>query len=153
MCIGTLPAVYTDRTAPVYVFKCVPAPVPVQTFVPVPDASVSSVRYQYTGNFGKFGTTGNFGKFGTASIPAGTYFRTSAGHFGKFGTPPIKVPDTSVSSVRRQHRSGHFGEFGTTSIPVPDTSVSSVRHSYRYRKYRYRTEHTLVITVSACACV
>ena len=33
--------------------------------------------------------------------------------------------------------------FGTTSIPVPDTSVSSVRHAYRYRAYRYRTEHTL----------
>ena len=32
--------------------------------------------------------------------------------------------------------------FGT-SIPVPDTSVRSVRHPYRYREYRYRTEHTL----------
>ena len=38
---------------------------------------------------------------------------------------------------------GHFGKFGTTSIPVPDTSVSSVQHPYRYRAYRYRTEHTL----------
>ena len=37
---------------PVYVFKCVPVPVqvpavPVQTFVPVPDASLGSVRHQY----------------------------------------------------------------------------------------------------------
>ena len=37
---------------------------------------------------------------------------------------------------------GHFGKVGTTSIPVPDTSVSSVRHPYRYREYRYPTEHT-----------
>ena len=37
----------------------------------------------------------------------------------------------------------HFGKLCTTSIPVPDTSVSSVRHLYRYREYRYRTEHTL----------
>ena len=37
---------------------------------------------------------------------------------------------------------GHFGKFGTTSIPVPETSISSV-HPYRYREYRYRTEHTL----------
>ena len=39
---------------------------------------------------------------------------------------------------------GHFGKFGTASIPVPETSVSSVRHPYRYREYRYRTEHTLI---------
>ena len=34
-------------------------------------------------------------------------------------------------------------------------SVSSVRHAYRYRKYRYRTEHTLVIfsLVSCCELV
>ena len=38
---------------------------------------------------------------------------------------------------------GHFGKLGTTPTPVPDASVSSVRHPYRYRAYRYRTEHTL----------
>ena len=50
-------------------------PVPVQTFIPVPDTSVS----WYNINTG----TGQFGKFGTTSIP---------------------VPDTSVSSVRHTYR-------------------------------------------------
>ena len=52
VCVGALPAyiyiyIYTASIAGIYLFKCVPVPVPVQTFVPVPDASVSSVRHQY----------------------------------------------------------------------------------------------------------
>ena len=53
------------------------------------------------------------------------------------GIPPVlPVPDTSVSSVRRQYRYWTLGKFGTTSIPVPSTSVSSVRLRYRYRTLR-----------------
>ena len=76
-CVGTLPAVYTAGTA-VYVFKCVPVlvPVPIQTFVTVPDASVK-VRYD---------------------------INTGAENFGKFGTTSIPVPETSVSSVQYQYR-------------------------------------------------
>ena len=63
----------------------------------------------------------------------------------------------SVTDVRRSYRyrtlrkfrynintgTGHFGKFGTTSTPVPETSARWVRHPYRYREYRYHTEHTL----------
>ena len=41
---------YIPPVLPIYVSKCVPVPgkpIPVQTFVRVPDASVSSVRHQY----------------------------------------------------------------------------------------------------------
>ena len=65
----------------------------------------------------------------TGTAGTGTDFHTGTGHFDNFGTAPIPVPDTSVSSVRHQFQ---------------DTLVSSVRHPYRYREYRYRTEHTLV---------
>ena len=67
----------------------------------------------------------------TGAAGNGTDLHTGTGHFGNFGTTSIRTG------------TGHFGKFGTTSIPVPDTSVSSVRHPYRYREYRYHTEHTL----------
>ena len=122
-------------------------PVLAQTFIPVPDTSVSSVQHQH-----RYRTL----RQDRYDINAGT------GHFGKFGTMGIlvlpvlvqdfiPVPDTSVSSVQHQHRYrtlrevrysittdiGHFGKFGTTSILVPVSSVRSVRHQYRYRTLRY----------------
>ena len=39
--------------------------------------------------------------------------------YRRYIPPVLAVPDTSVSSVRRQHRCGNFDMFGTTSIPVP----------------------------------
>ena len=45
---------------------------------------------------------------------------TGTGNFGKFGTTSIPVPAVPVQ----------------TFVPVPDTSVSSVRRQYRYRKLR-----------------
>ena len=133
--------------------------------IPVPNTSGSSVhqyrhrtlrqvRYINTG-------TGHFGKFGTISTPVSDISAisvrhpcTGTGHFGKFGTIWIPVPAVPVqtfipvpdTSVRYSiiTGTGHFGKFGT-SIPVPDPSVTSLRHPYRYRAYRYRTEHTLAI--------
>ena len=60
----------------------------------------------------------------------------------------VQVPDTSVSSVRRQYRyrtlgqvryaintdTGNFGTFGTISIPIPAVPVCT----YLRRRYRYR---------------
>ena len=44
------------------------------------------------------------------------------------GVPAVYTPGNTGT--------GHFGEFGTASIPVPETWVSSVRRQYRYRKLR-----------------
>ena len=81
----------------------------VQTFVPVPDTSVGSVR---------------------GSIPVPDASARSVRYQHRYRTLP---------SVRHDIHTGteHFGKFGTTSTPVPDTSVSSVRHQNRYRRYRY----------------
>ena len=57
--------------------------------LPVPDASVSSVRHQY-----RYRTLRQV----RHDINSGT------GHFGKFGTTTIPVPDTLVSSARPQYR-------------------------------------------------
>ena len=79
----------------------------------------------------------------------------------------ILIPATSVSSVRHQYRyryriscryrtlrkfryyintvTGYFSKFDTTLIPVPDISGSAVLLPHRYREYRYRTVHTLLI--------
>ena len=129
-------------------------PVPVQTFTPVPNTSVTSVQHQY-----RYRTL----RWVRYDINVGT------GHFGKFGTwtsvPPVpvqtftRVPNTLATSVQH-HRyrtlrwdiyinagTGHFGKFGTwtsvppvpvqTFTPVPNTSVTSVQHQYRYRTLRW----------------
>ena len=91
-------------------------PVPIQTFIPVPDTSVSSVRHQYR----------------YRTLRKGRYsINTSTRHFGNFGTTSIPVSNTSVSWVRHQYRyrilryvryintgTGYFDKLGTTSIPV-----------------------------------
>ena len=64
-------------------------PVPVQTFIPVPDTSAISVQHQY-----RYLTL----RYVRYDI------NTGAVHDGKFGTTSIPVPDTSVSSVRHQYR-------------------------------------------------
>ena len=64
-------------------------PVPVQTFIPVPDTSVISARYKYQ----------------YRTIRYVQYdINTGAIHFGKFSTTSIPVPDTLVSWVRYQYR-------------------------------------------------
>ena len=133
-------------------------PVPVQTFIPVPDTSVRSVQHQYryrtlrqvrcSINTG----TGHFVKFGTTSIPVPDVVRYDM----------IPVPDTSVSSVH-QYRYRTLGVslvrhgtvtsgtgmdvctevgtgIGTTSTLVPDTSVP-VQHRHRYRTSVNSVQH------------
>ena len=73
-------------------------PVPVQTFILVPDTSVSSARLQY-----RYRTLRKI----RYSINIAT------GRFGKFGMTYIPIPDSLVSSAQQ-------------SVPVADTSVSSV---------------------------
>ena len=60
----------------------IPVPlVPVQTFIPVPGASVISVQYQY--------------RYRTLRYVRND-INTGAGHFGKFGTTSIPVPRIPV---------------------------------------------------------
>ena len=96
-------------------------PVPVQTFIPVPDTLVSSVehQYRYRRHFGKFGTTsisvpGTLGKFGTTSNTGGTNTGTSGTAMDvclypswyryrySIDTGTGRFPDASLNSVRHQ---------------------------------------------------
>ena len=112
--------------------------------IPVPDASVSSVRTR---------------------VPV--YHRPQYRGYGYFfGSASIPVLGTSVTSVRTRYRyptlgylwykidvcTRHFGKFGTTSTPGFDRSVSSVRPKCRYpilpvssvrRKQKPRYRYTL----------
>ena len=159
VCAGTGTAVYAAGAAVIPI----KVSVPVQTFVPVPDASASS----YDINTG----TGNFRKFGTKSILAWATSECFVRHqcwYRKLRYVWFGINTGPYSSVRHQNRyrryrymylyryqtlrqvrytsingTEHFDKLDTTSIPVPDTSVSSIRHPYRYREYRYRTEHAV----------
>ena len=129
---------YIPPVLPVYVSKCMPVPVPVQAFAPVPDASGNAVhQYRYR----------NFGKFGMTSIPAPETSVCSVHQYryrkiryvrynintGTGGTVPVPVhtfvpvPDTWVSSGHLQYRTGHFGKFGTTSIPMSIAIIRNIR--------------------------
>ena len=92
----------------------IPVPsVPIQTFIPVPDTSVSSVQHQYryrTLRYVRYDSntgTGHFGKFGTTSIQA----------------PPLpiwtSVPKLVPVSVQHRHRyrtlPGRFNKFRTST--------------------------------------
>ena len=111
------------------------------TIILIPATSVSSVRHQYR------------------------YRTLREVHYIN-----LPAPETSVCSVRHGNRhrryryrisfryrtlrkfryyintvTGYFSKFDTTLIPVPDISVSAVWLPHRYREYRYRTVHTLLI--------
>ena len=55
----------------------------------------------------------------------------------------LYAPGTSVSSVLPCHNTRSFCEFCNTSIRVPETSVSSVRLLYPYPETTNPTEHSL----------
>ena len=100
-------------------FRTIWISVPVQTFIPAPDTSVSSVQHPYR----------------YRTLREVRYdINTGITHLGKFGTS-IPVPDTSVSLVRHQYRyrygrlyrsrygyrhnidtgTGHYGKLGTST--------------------------------------
>ena len=62
-----------------------------------------------------------------------------------FFTPVNSIDSITQRCVRYGTYRGVLAVYTAGVFPVPDTSVSLVL-PYRYREYRYRTEHTLGIT-------